>query len=75
VESPELHRLHERLCEAFDPVPDMEGEGYVPHVTVARSGDAAALLDRAPPAPREWTVERLVIRGRDGPVETVALPA
>ena len=77
VESPELHRLHDRLCEAFEPVAGMEATGYTPHVTIARGGDAAALLDRDPPEPREWTVERLELRDarRDLAVESVALPA
>lgn len=77
VESPELRRLHDRLCEAFDPVAGMEGPEYVPHVTVARGGDAAALLDRDDPEPREWTVERLEVLDADRGLaaETIALPA
>lgn len=77
VESPELYRLHERLCETFEPVAGMEGAEYDPHVTIARGGDAADLLDRDPPEPREWTVERLELKdaSRDLAVETVALPA
>lgn len=39
VESPELVALHGRMCEAFEPVAHLEGEAYVPHVTVARGGD------------------------------------
>jgi len=62
VESPGLIALHERLCRAFDPVDGMEGETYVPHVTIARGGDPAAasrLVEREI-APVEWTVEELV---------------
>lgn len=75
VESPELERLHRMLCGLFDPVGDIEGEGYVPHVTVARGGDAASLLDQ-PVDPREWTVNRLIVRDADHEldVETIALP-
>ena len=62
VESPELRALHRRLCGAFDAVEGMEGEDYVPHVTIARGGDPAAarrLTDRAI-EPVEWTAEELV---------------
>ena len=43
VESRTLERLHRRLCGVFDPVEGIEGDGYVPHVTLARGGDDAAL--------------------------------
>jgi 2'-5' RNA ligase len=65
VESPGLHDLHGRLCDAFDPVPGIEGEGYTPHVTIARgAGDgpgrdpAADLVGRAV-GPATWTVDEL----------------
>jgi 2'-5' RNA ligase len=61
VESPGLQRLHATLCESFEPVPDLEGEGYVPHVTLARGGDVAAarrLTDRDLD-PVTWTVSEL----------------
>lgn len=61
VESPGLRGLHERLCEAFDTVPDVEGEEYTPHVTIARGGDheaASHLLDREID-PVEWVVDEL----------------
>lgn len=75
VEGPELRRLHRALCKRFDPVSDIEGDDYVPHVTVARGGDAADLLGRNVD-PREWTVDRLVVRDADREldVETIALP-
>ena len=79
VESPGLWLLHERLCGPFDPVEGMEGDDYVPHVTVARGGDPAAarrLTERAV-EPIEWTAEELVFfdaeRGQS--VSRVALPA
>lgn len=74
VDSPGLERLHERLCERVDPVDGIEGDGYVPHVTIARGGDADRLEGRA--ADVEWTVDRLdVWDGDDGePVEGIALP-
>jgi len=79
VESPELLVLHERLCRAFDPVDGMEGEAYVPHVTIARGGDpaAAARLVECEIDPVAWTVEELVTfdaeRGQS--VSRLSLPA
>lgn len=79
VESAPLRALHERLCEAFDPVAGMEGEEYVPHVTIARGGDPAAArrLAERDINPIEWAVEELVFfdaeRGQS--VSRVSLPA
>ena len=61
VESPGLLALHERLCEAFDPLDGLEGDDYVPHVTLARGGpvadaEALASLDIDPVT---WTVSEL----------------
>ncbi len=61
VESPQLRRLHDRLCDVTDPIEDIEGEAYVPHVTVARGGSEEAarrLADRAI-EPVTWTVSEL----------------
>lgn len=58
VESSGLYDLHGRLCESFGTVPEMEGDDYTPHVTLARGGridDAAALADREIDEIR-WTV-------------------
>lgn len=41
VESPGLLALHDRLCEAFAPLDGLEGDDYVPHVTLARGGSVA----------------------------------
>lgn len=63
VESPELQRLHQTLCEAFEPVDGIEGDAYVPHVTIARGGDLAGarrLLDREID-PIRWTAEELCV--------------
>lgn len=49
VESPGLIALHGHLCEEFEPVAHLEGDAYVPHVTIARGGDvdlARDLTDR-----------------------------
>jgi len=39
VESDGLDRLHRRLCAAFGAIEGVEGDDYVPHVTLARGGD------------------------------------
>jgi 2'-5' RNA ligase len=76
VESPGLWEVHERLCEVFEPVPGFEGTEYDPHVTIARGGDAAKLLEETFP-PIEWQVERLEFWDPEHRevVETVSLPA
>ena len=43
VESPGLAAVHGRLVEEFGAVDGLEGEGYVPHVTLARGGSLDAL--------------------------------
>ena len=65
VESPGLHDVHRRLCAAFEPVPELEGEEYVPHVTLARGGGEAAeeavgRLLETDIEPVTWTVGELV---------------
>ena len=39
VESDGLERLHGRLCDAYGAIDGIEGDDYVPHVTLARGGD------------------------------------
>jgi len=79
VESPGLERLHGHLCERFDPVPDLEGEEYTPHVTVARGGspERARELCGTGVEPVEWTVTALEFRDaeRGQSVSIVSLPA
>lgn len=63
VGSSELGRLHERLCDHFEPVDGIEGEDYTPHVTIARGGNLAAargLTDRDI-EPIRWTADELVV--------------
>lgn len=76
VESPGLLALHRGLCGTFSPADGLEGEAYVPHVTVARGGDARRLLQEEMD-PVRWTVDRLVLwyAPDHEPVESVALPA
>lgn len=79
VESDELHRLHERLTDAFPPVEGIEDNGYTPHVTVARGGSRTAanrLVERDIDS-LSWTVNELVFwHGRHNqPISTLSLPA
>ncbi|WP_049916905.1 2'-5' RNA ligase family protein [Halogeometricum pallidum] len=73
VESPGLFDLHDRLCEEFGIVPELEGDDYTPHVTLARGGrieDAQALAERDVESVR-WTVEEVHVwdgRYREGAV-------
>lgn len=79
VESPGLRALHQQLCETFAPVDGIEGDDYVPHVTIARGGrvEAARGLAEREIDDREWTVEELVFwdAEREQPVSRVSLPA
>lgn len=63
VESPGLHRLHGRLCREFDPVESIEGEDYIPHVTLARGGrvDDAERLAAEPVDDVEWTASEAMV--------------
>ncbi|ELY50734.1 2'-5' RNA ligase family protein [Natronorubrum bangense] len=79
VESPGLESIHDDLTEAFEVVEELEGDDYVPHVTLARGGDletAKRLADREI-EPIKWTVNGLEFW--DGtyklPVSRVSLPA
>ncbi len=63
VESDELVRVHRRLCDAFGAVEGIEGDDYVPHVTLARGGNpgpgvVADLVD-AEFEPVRWRVHAL----------------
>ena len=79
VESPALRALHDRLCAEFDAVDGMEGDDYVPHVTIARGGDpgAASRLVERSIEPVEWTVEELRFYDADRgqSVRRLSLPA
>jgi 2'-5' RNA ligase len=63
VESPDLRRLHAALADEFGAVEGLEGDDYVPHVTLARGGsvaDAERLVASATPFdPVTWTASRL----------------
>jgi 2'-5' RNA ligase len=76
VESPAIEAIHRKLCAAFDPIDELEGEAYVPHVTIARGGDAGRLAGREID-PITWTVESLSVwsAAYDALVERISLPA
>ena len=63
VESPGLCRLHRTLTDAFGVIDGLEGEDYVPHITLGRGGSPAALegLRGRAIEPVSWTVSTLVI--------------
>lgn len=79
VESPELRRLHERLADTFEPVDQIEGDGYSPHVTIARGGsmEMARRVTEREIEPVTWTVSELVFwdATHNQPVSTLSLPA
>ncbi|UWG49110.1 2'-5' RNA ligase family protein [Halanaeroarchaeum sp. HSR-CO] len=79
VESPGLRSLHERLADALGALPDLEGDEYTPHVTLARGGDDRAFerLRNAPLETVSWTVDELEFYdARHGErIESVSLPA
>ncbi|WP_299267014.1 2'-5' RNA ligase family protein [Halorientalis sp.] len=79
VESAALRELHTGLCEEFEPVDDIEGDGYSPHVTIARGGDLSAAQRMAEREidTTEWAVDELVFwdSERIKQVSSVALPA
>lgn len=61
VEGQGLQRLHSRLVGRFGAVDGLEGDAYVPHITLARGGDADGLAELAKRSiePVEWTVGEL----------------
>lgn len=79
VDSPGLRSLHQRLVDEFDAIPDIEGDDYVPHITLARGGnhEAARRLAERQFEPLSWTVTSLQFWDAtyDEPISTVSLPA
>jgi 2'-5' RNA ligase len=63
VESPGLLALHDRLCDAFGAIEGIEGDDYVPHVTLARGGslDAATDLRTLEIEPVTWTASSVTL--------------
>jgi 2'-5' RNA ligase len=79
VESPGLKALHERMVDAFGAVPNLEGEEYVIHVTLARGGDrkTAERLAGRQVGPYSWTVSELHVYDAtyEQPAARIPLPA
>ena len=67
VESPGLRSLHDRLVRTFGAAAGVEGDDYVPHVTLARGGDVADAerLAEASIEPVSWTVSELDLWSRE----------
>ena len=61
VESPGLESLHRRLVRTFGAADGVEGDDYVPHVTLARGGRVADAerLAEASVDPVSWTASEL----------------
>ena len=62
VESPGLLEAHERLLDTFPPAEGIEGEDYVPHITLARGGEMEStrrVLEQKI-EPVAWAVDELV---------------
>jgi 2'-5' RNA ligase len=61
VESPGLEGLHTQLVDRFGAHEGLEGDDYVPHVTLARGSGmhGVAPLEDAAIDPLEWTVSEL----------------
>jgi|AntRauMinimDraft_4_1070384.scaffolds.fasta_scaffold00042_32 hypothetical protein len=63
VESDGLVRLHRRLCAVYGAIEGIEGDAYVPHVTLARGGNpepgVVADLVAADVEPIRWRVHAL----------------
>ena len=63
VESPGLQGLHEQLVDAYGAVAGLEGDDYVPHITLARGGSTADAERLAGQSiePISWTVSQLLL--------------
>ena len=74
VESPALLDLHHTLCDRFGAVEGLEADEYVPHVTIARGGDANRLVGRS--VEFEWVADALMVWSAryDEPTERISLP-
>ncbi len=79
VRSRAIESIHDRLVGPFDPATGIEGDEYVPHVTIARGGslESARRVATREIDPISWTVSELVFwDGRRGhPITTLSLPA
>ncbi|AFK17780.1 2'-5' RNA ligase family protein [Haloferax mediterranei ATCC 33500] len=79
VESSGLIELHRRLVDEFGPIDGLEGDDYVPHVTLARGGtlaDARVVAGKEI-EPVEWTVSQVDLYDSSfrESVASISLPA
>lgn len=76
VESPAIHSIHERFIQEYGVVPDIEGEAYTPHITLARGGGQSTDITAIELEPITWTVDRLLVwdSKRSLPAAEFALP-
>ena len=80
VESPAIEELHATLVDALGAVTAVEGDHYVPHITLGRGLDDPAVLaqlDEHSFEPISWSVERLCFwdARREVEIGSVPLPA
>ena len=66
VKSPGMKALHETLVDVFGSVKGVEGENYIPHITIARGGSGDYIEFDGLSCDTEWTVEMLELWNRDG---------
>ena len=59
VKSPEVKALHETLVDVFGSVEGVEGENYIPHITIARGGSGDYTEFSGLSCDTGWTVEML----------------
>jgi hypothetical protein len=78
VSSPGLVAIHERLVGEFGAIASLEGDEYVPHITLARGGsaDRAEALRALAIEPIEWTISELNFHDvtHDERASTLSLP-
>jgi 2'-5' RNA ligase len=79
VESEELRALHEKLIDTFEPIDQIDGDGYDPHVTIARGGspEQARQMTERSIDPISWEVDELLFwdAERKQAVSRLSLPA
>lgn len=79
VESPGIRELHDQLVDAYGAIGGLEGDDYVPHITLARGGsvDDADRLANHSIEPISWTVSALLVWDSryHEPVTRYSLPA
>ena len=65
IKSPGMKALHETLVSAFGCVKGIEGENYIPHITLARGGGKEDINFSVLPGSTQWTAKMLEFWDRD----------